>query len=929
MNDTMPNVTKIIGDAYQSVQGLQDIMAKAEASRGDQFWWYYFRRSKDVVNLLETLIVNAHNVNEETPAVIKLDSDATDGCISEFALFALMMVTMTSLCLAIISVVIATGKHHLDGDRATAAADLEGDNTGRPLLEVTEQRLKLSEQVDMQLDLSMRLTEVAEQKRTIESLHRKLEKLEGQCYAYSLIPRFLGCQEGENPHETLRNIIFKKYNLPEARHKVAEEILGIPVPPGWVLSLEHGSSYIESYFPGLRVELEWGKNALPGTNSTGNILFKNQYITRAQHMESFGTPRTPTRGLTSPPSASPSMPSPFAGTGARNLSPKPRISMEDCGPAGNTAGTIQNKSAQAIKESPSDESPPLPVWPEGDEAMVNASPMEESVEQSSTPNVTFITDDKRIATLNADTDDYDGHESVEVHASTGSNEPNPDQLTTDSSEEEEGDEEDLERLAAEDPRVHPALRSKPVPLFIYADFRLEAYENADVALITETGDSAGREVVIGLVEDLPVGIQQIYTYHTCKEQRRAYVSHCQNQTEINKEVKNQLPHFTYEVNLTNLSDAAIELKAGAHYHQAYGLDRSQQQDRSTEEAKEKLRQESTIQKIGRLGPYIPDLSREHPLWEQGQQEMLLGKPFPDWYPGKYALTPSNEPLDFCGRATLIKINRMKGPDIEWTTKTSPVDSLLTSPLVFAQSRAILPYLAEVCTTDQDTKCELTHRNCTVCCRCLRWTICWRKNCGTCNRALGIKIANMISDENLIYVDVEYTRDLLYHQLICTGELPAAAHSRYPVHRVNSWDKNATIDLGANQYFNKILPCDECHGEHKVASRKWVPAYFLPHEQDYYTVVHARTNGVTPFMMHGYNSERRSTNHWESIPECPENIKLPPVGSELSRAKKQVDVNRLATFHGLVGASLTSPEGPYTVDWSKQASSFRTDSNATG
>ena len=169
MNDAMPYVTKIIGDAYQSVQGLQDIMARAEASREDQFWWYYFRRSKDVVNLLETLIVNAHNVNEETPAVIKLDPDAADGCISEFALFALMMVTMTSLCLAIISVVIATGKHHLDGDREIAAADLEGDNTGRPLLEVTEQRLKLSEQVDMQLDLSMRLTEVAEQKRTMHA----------------------------------------------------------------------------------------------------------------------------------------------------------------------------------------------------------------------------------------------------------------------------------------------------------------------------------------------------------------------------------------------------------------------------------------------------------------------------------------------------------------------------------------------------------------------------------------------------------------------------------------------------------------------------------------------------------------------------------------------------------------------------------------
>ena len=83
------------------------------------------------------------------------------------------------------------------------------------------------------------------------------------------------------------------------------------------------------------------------------------------------------------------------------------------------------------------------------------------------------------------------------------------------------------------------------------------------------------------------------------------------------------------------------------------------------------------------------------------------------------------------------------------------------------------------------------------------------------------------------------------------------------------------------------------------------------------------------MMHGYNAEKRFTNHWESIPKCPENKKLPPVGSELSKTKKQVDVNRLATFHGLVGASLTPPEEPFTADWSKQASSSRTSSNATG
>ena len=215
----MPNVTKIIGDAYQSVQGLQDIMARAEAGSEDNFWWYYFRRSKEIVNLLEVLIINAHNVNQETPTVIKIDPEVADGCISEFALFTLMMVTMTSLCLAIVSVVIATGKHHLRGDSRVAAADPEGDQAGSPLLEITEQRLKLSEQFDMQLDLAMRLDEVAEQKRTISSLNLKLAELEGRCYALSLIPRFLGCQAGENPHETLRNIIFKKYHLPETRHK--------------------------------------------------------------------------------------------------------------------------------------------------------------------------------------------------------------------------------------------------------------------------------------------------------------------------------------------------------------------------------------------------------------------------------------------------------------------------------------------------------------------------------------------------------------------------------------------------------------------------------------------------------------------------------------------------------------------------------------
>ena len=84
-------------------------------------------------------------------------------------------------------------------------------------------------------------------------------------------------------------------------------------------------------------------------------------------------------------------------------------------------------------------------------------------------------------------------------------------------------------------------------------------------------------------------------------------------------------------------------------------------------------------------------------------------------------------------------------------------------------------------------------------------------------------------------------------------------------------------------------------------RKWAPAHFLPHEQDYYTVTKARTNGVTPYMMYGYKADRMKTNNWESIAECPDSKKLSPIGTR--NTDLQTKIESLCTFNQSVDTAL--------------------------
>ena len=52
-------------------------------------------------------------------------------------------------------------------------------------------------------------------------------------------------------------MVFKKYDLPEPNKVVIEKAIGIPVPPGWILSAREADSFIQSFFPGLATALEW------------------------------------------------------------------------------------------------------------------------------------------------------------------------------------------------------------------------------------------------------------------------------------------------------------------------------------------------------------------------------------------------------------------------------------------------------------------------------------------------------------------------------------------------------------------------------------------------------------------------------------------------------------------------------------------------
>ena len=109
--------------------------------------------------------------------------------------------------------------------------------------------------------------------RTENMLARnRAEELQRKYYKVSLIPRMLGAK-GENIHERLRNALFHNFTFPEVRKHVIEEQLGIPTPPGWILTEKAADEFISAHFPGTGTRLSWNRR-LPGVDFGGSVAFE-------------------------------------------------------------------------------------------------------------------------------------------------------------------------------------------------------------------------------------------------------------------------------------------------------------------------------------------------------------------------------------------------------------------------------------------------------------------------------------------------------------------------------------------------------------------------------------------------------------------------------------------------------------------------------
>ena len=297
------------------------------------------------------------------------------------------------------------------------------------------------------------------------------------------------------------------------------------------------------------------------------------------------------------------------------------------------------------------------------------------------------------------------------------------------------------------------------------------------------------------------------------------------------------------------------------------------------------RRKSTIEAIGMIGPYMPDVPRSHPLWSLGNQQLLAGIPFPTGVvrmEKRKNMTNLAVPLDFNNLAQHYMLyNRPKGSE----------------PLEMpAEVRRINLYLLEILTSDQDTSCSTMHVNCTVCGQCKKWTLCWRKNCQLCNNALMVVLLNSTGKSAFGDCSVELIRDVVYHQLVSRCKLPAAENVRYPLHRANVLHPWAHEHLGSNSYYNKEQQCLECGHVHLHQARKSAAAYYLPHEMSY-DLVYARDDkkrsDLLPFMMMNYDALMTTpTKEWSSL-KCPRPIRYK------IRATGESEANPLEQFHRMV------------------------------
>ena len=121
-------------------------------------------------------------------------------------------------------------------------------------------------------ELTVLKRETIKTKTDIALFKHRLEEAETNYYSVSLTARMLGVA-GVNARERLLSRSMKR---PEGVHNLssmAEQILGNPTPPDWILASRMADNFLCSHFPGLGTRLSW-EPQLPGIDPSGAERFR-------------------------------------------------------------------------------------------------------------------------------------------------------------------------------------------------------------------------------------------------------------------------------------------------------------------------------------------------------------------------------------------------------------------------------------------------------------------------------------------------------------------------------------------------------------------------------------------------------------------------------------------------------------------------------
>ena len=162
---------------------------------------------------------------------------------------------------------------------------------------------------------------------------------------------------------------------------------------------------------------------------------------------------------------------------------------------------------------------------------------------------------------------------------------------------------------------------------------------------------------------------------------------------------------------------------------------------------------------------------------------------------------------------------------------------------------------------------MQHIEDTVCAYCLRRVLCHRIDCLECDQAIqlltsGIVDGSLDRGEASKCWSPSETKDIIYHELVVKGKLPAVSNSRFPVHRLSDqrgykdiWGgqsfprSKAASSIRANSTYNATRCCRQCKSSHTYLCRKLIAAYYLPKEMKYDDIVHTREPGrLVPKML---------------------------------------------------------------------------------